>query len=68
MTPVPQELKRPLDIQHRALIGHSWTRVRRLFGSSRRRITAQHTPSAGTHIFDGRSRGSLTKPLVRNMI
>jgi hypothetical protein len=59
MTPVPQEFKRPLDIQHRALIGHSWTRIRCLFGSSRRRIKAQHTPSAGTHTFDGRSRVAL---------
>jgi hypothetical protein len=68
MTPMPQELKRPLDIQHRALIGHSRTRIRRLFGSSRRRIDAQRTLSAGAHIFACLSRGGLTKVLECRMI
>jgi len=68
MTPMRQELKRPLDIRHPALIGHSQTRIRRLFDSSGRRIKAQHTPSAGTRIFDGPQPGSLPKALARHMI
>ena len=68
MTLMPQELKRPLDILHLALIGHSRTRIRRLFGSSGRRIKAQHAPSAGTRIFDRPQPGSLPKALARHMI
>jgi hypothetical protein len=68
MTLMPQELKRPLDIRHPTLIGHSRTRIRRLFDSSGRRIKAQHTPNAGTHIFDGPRPDSLPKALARHVI
>jgi hypothetical protein len=67
MAPPPQELEGPLDIRHRALIGRSRTRIRRLVGCSRRRIDPQHGLGA-VLTFLLASADRLTKTLAHHVI
>jgi len=67
MAPPPQELEGPSDIRHRALIGRSRTRIRRLFGCSRQPIDPQHALGAML-TFLLAAAGRLTKTLARHVI